>query len=312
MHILFANTGVQIVCVPMKGGSRYPSAQIGYGWQRCQCGSGAEGETPRGYPFIQWQIIQAGVAKLFLAVDTSCGDPEIGYFCSPDALTKDHVIRLEGLLDIKGQPLRGVPPIELCIRPTTATAGDSKHVHLVIDFGNSRTGALLLEMAGEIAQTPQMLPFELRNRYHLDGWAEEAEPVGHPTARWFSSKTHWCNTPYLPPVPCTKIEYHTLSEDEAKQGWFGRGKKAMQNKVEMKVTPPLFDELSMVRMGREADDVAASHARRGRHPHRLEFAQAVSLGRRRQLARRRQLVHGRSGRPLRRRAITPRPCEAPS
>ncbi len=126
---------------------------------------------------------------------------------------------------------------------------------MVIDFGNSRTGALLLEMTGEIAQAPQMMPFELLNRYHLDAWDEEGEFQRTPSARWFSSKTHWCNTPYLAPVPTKKIEYHTVADDE-RSGWFGRGKKKpKKTKVEVPVTPSLFDDLSMVRMGREGDDV---------------------------------------------------------
>jgi len=257
MQILFANTGVQTVCVAMKGGSRYQTAQIGYGWQRCQCKSGAEDDPPRDFPFIQWQVIQSGTTKLFLAVDTTCGDPEIGYFCDPSTLTGDYMIHLDGLLDAQGQPLRGVPSIELCIRPATATAGDAKHVHMIVDLGNSRTGALLLELAGEIAQTPQMLPFELTNRYHLDCWNDEGQFVNTPDARWFSSKTHWCNTPYLPPMQQKKVEYHAVDEGDAKSGWFGRGKRrGRQSKVEVVETPPLFDDLSMVRLGAEADDVA--------------------------------------------------------
>jgi hypothetical protein len=126
---------------------------------------------------------------------------------------------------------------------------------MVVDFGNSRTGVLLLELAGEISQTPQMLPFELANRYHLDAWNDEGESISVPVARWFSSKTHWCNTPYLPPQSQKKIEYHSVGEEDAKGGWFGRGRKGRQAKVEVVVTPPLFDDLSMVRMGREADDV---------------------------------------------------------
>jgi hypothetical protein len=190
---------------------------------------------------------------MFLAVDTSCGDPELGYFCDAGALTRDHVIRLEGLLDAEGRPLKGIPALEVCIRPAAATAGDAKHVHMVIDFGNSRTGALLVEVAGEITQTPQMLPFELLNRYHLDAWNEAGDYTSMPAARWFSSKTHWCNTPYLPPLSQKKIEYHAVSDEEARSGWFGRGKKNQKNKVEVQVLPPLFDDLSMVRMGREAD-----------------------------------------------------------
>ncbi len=255
MHVLFANTGVQTVCVPLRGGARFQTAQIGYGWQRCRTGTGAEDEEPRQFPYIQWQVIQSGTSKLFLVVDTTCGDPQIGYFCEPSALTKDFVIHLRGLLDVQGRPLKGMPEIELCIRPATATAGDAKHVHMVVDFGNSRTGALLLELAGEISQTPQMLPFELLNRYHFDAWDEEGQYVSIPDARWFSSKTHWCNSPYLAPMGQKKIEYHAVEETDG-GGLFRRKKKqAKQSKVEVTVTPPLFDDLSMVRLGREADDV---------------------------------------------------------
>jgi len=168
MHVLFANTGVQVVCTALRGGSRYQTNQIGYGWQRCAIPGATANDPPRTFPYIQWQIIQSGTTRLFLAVDTSCGDPEVGYFCSPNSLTRDFLINLQGLLDIDGKPLKGVPDIDLCIRPAAATAGDAKHVHMIIDFGNSRTGVLLLELAGEISQTPQMLPFELTNRYHLD------------------------------------------------------------------------------------------------------------------------------------------------
>ncbi len=255
MHVLFANTGVQVVCIPLRGGSRYQTNQIGYGWQRCGTAGANPNDPPKTFPYVQWQIIQSGSTRLFLAVDTTCGDPDVGFFCSPNSLTRDFLVNLQGLLDIEGKPLKGVPDVELCIRPAAAAAGDAKHVHMIIDFGNSRTGVLLLELAGEISQTPQMLPFELSNRYHLDAWNEEGEYVSQPAARWFSSKTHWCNTPYLPPMPQKKVDYHTVDEDEGKRGWFGRSGKSRQAKVEMVVTPPLFDDLSMVRLGREADDV---------------------------------------------------------
>jgi hypothetical protein len=239
----------------LRGGSRYQTGQIGYGWQRCFCSAGQENEPPKPFHYIQWQIIQSGTTKLFLAIDTSCGDPEEGYFCSPNALTKDHIIHIEGLLDVESRPLKGIPNVELCIRPATAISGDAKHVHMVVDFGNSRTGALLLELAGEISQTPQMLPFELLNRYHLDAWNEEGDAISVPAARWFSSKTHWCNTPYLDPLAQKKTEYHTVGDEKNGGGWFSRGKKPRQAKVEVVVTPPLFDDLAQVRMGREADDV---------------------------------------------------------
>ena len=152
--------------------------------------------------------------------------------------------------------MKGVPSVELCIRPATATGGDAKHVHMIVDFGNSRTGALLLELTGEISQTPQMMPFELTNRYHLDAYDEEGQFTSRPDARWFSSKTVWCNTPTLPPMQKSRTEFHAVDDDGRRSGWLRRGKKKnAQNKVEIVETPPLFDDLSMVRMGREADDV---------------------------------------------------------
>lgn len=250
MHVLFSNTGVQVVCIPLRAGNRYQTAQIGYGWQRCRSGN-----PPRDPAYVQWQIIQAGTAKLFLAIDTSCGDPELGYFCQTVALAGDFNLNLDALLDIQGQPLKGIPPIAICIRPATAVAGDAKQVHVIVDFGNSRTGAILLEMAGEINQLPQMIPFELLNRYHLDAWDEAGQCVSTPDARWFSSKTHWCNTPYLPPQVQTRVEYRNAPDEDNAVGWFGRAKKPKQSKVEVRTTPPLFDDVSMVRMGREVNDV---------------------------------------------------------
>src|SRR5210317_864843 len=108
MQVLFANTGVQIVCIPLQSGRRYTTAQIGYGWQVCRCQpEDAEDEDldedespePEVFPYIQWQLIQSHVSKLFLAVDTSLGDPDIGYFCDPSSLAGDFHVTLENLLD---------------------------------------------------------------------------------------------------------------------------------------------------------------------------------------------------------------------
>ena len=261
MHELFANTGVQLVCVPLRGGGRFSTAQIGYGWQRCCCGTGEEGAGATEFPYIQWQVIQSGANRLFLAVDTTCGDPELGYFCDAGTLTGDFPVRLGGLLDLQNRPLSGMDRVELQIRPVTAISGEAKHVHMVVDFGNSRSGALLLEMVGEVAQEPQMMPFELVNRYHLDAWDEQGKFTSRPSARWFSSKTHWCNTPYLPPITVKKEEWHVTEEEGEQQersggllGLLGSKKKPKRYKVEESVTPPMFDDLSMVRLGGEADD----------------------------------------------------------
>ena len=254
MHVLFANTGVQIVCIPLQSGKRFTTAQIGYGWQDCHCLSGGdddddEQEGARPYPYIQWQVVQANVSKLFLSVDTSLGDPDEGYFCDPTSLAGDFNTTLDGLLGLSGSPLPGVPKISLCLRAATATAGEAKAVHLVVDFGNSRTGALLLEVAGEVSQSAEMTPFELMNRYQLDVWNDEGEQINKSNTRWFSSKTRWCNTPYRPPQEMTKKEYFR----ETVKGFLG--KKTVAREREVSVVPQLFDDFSMVRMGREVDDV---------------------------------------------------------
>ncbi len=252
MHTLFANTGVQIVCIPLQSGRRYTTGQIGYGWKYCQCvNPEAEeaGTDPLKFGYIQWQIIQADVSKLFLAIDTSLGDPEIGYFCDPTSLAGDFHVTLENVLDLTGAPLQGLPKVELRLRAATATAGEAKPVHMVVDFGNSRTGALLLEVTGEVTQTAEMMPFELLNRYNLDHFNDAGEAVSRPAARWFSSKTRFVNAPYLPPLEMAKTEYYR----ETVKGLI-RSKQVMRER-ETHVRPHLFDDLSMVRMGREVDDV---------------------------------------------------------
>ena len=279
--------------------ARYQSSQIGYGWQRCHCGGGQENEPAQAlslYPVADHPVgrhaavpgrrhhLRRSRDRLFL----------------PGRLADQGFRRFawKGCWTWSSRPLQGRAAVELCIRPATATAGDSKHVHMVIDFGNSRTGALLVELAGEISQTPQMLPFELVTAITSTPGTTTAKWSTCPAARWFSSKTHWCNTPYLSPLPQKQIEYHNVGDDDCRGGWFGRGKKPRQNKVEVVVTPPLFDDLSMVRLGREADDVVQVMRAEGDIRTGAELAQALSLGRRRQLAGRGQLVHGRSGRPL--------------
>ncbi|MDP6445646.1 MAG: virulence factor SrfB [Pirellulaceae bacterium] len=257
MQILFANTGVQVVCVPLPTGRRYTTSQIGYGWQYTRClqppdeEAGEEEPTVVDFPFVQWQILQSHASKLFLAVDTTMGDPEVGFFCDPTSLHGDFIIHLQDLIDREGAVLQGVPPVDLTLRASTATAGEAKPVHIVIDFGNSRTGALLLEMSGEVAQEPKMTPFELANRFTFDAFSDEGEDVGKPSARWISSKTRWCNAPYLPAQTRMKTEYYR----ETVKGLLGKTKQVTKER-QAQIRPPLFDDLSLGRMGQEVYDVS--------------------------------------------------------
>lgn len=244
--VIFANTGVQLVCYPLPQGLRFPADQIGQGWQYSKC---QVRDKVVDFGYIQWQILRD---KLFLAVDTTIArdDQAVGHFARASSLAGDFLVSLAGLLGRKGEPLAGLPPIELVIRPATAVGGEPKDVHMVVDFGNSRSGAVLLEFRG-IAQQPLMTPLQLVNRYQLDSWDRSGEFVPNNAAWWFCSRTLWCTPPYLPPPRLEKTLFKTVK----RRNVFG---KETEETVPVTVfeTPHLFEDFSMVRMGREADDLA--------------------------------------------------------
>ena len=243
MHVIFANTGVQYVCEALRGGGRYPASSIGLGWQYCEM---QDGSSRRRLHYVQWRIANE---KLFLALDTTCGDPEKGYFCSVDALAGDYPLTIAGLLDLEGKPLTNLPRIDVIIRPASGGSESAKRVHMVIDFGNSRTGSLLIEP--QQGEAPDMEPFELVNRYLLDGWDQSGEFVKKHSSRWFSSRTNWCMAPYQRPQ---RLEIKIYTDQAPKKGLFGSSRKPDGQTVF--VTPRLFQDLSAVRMGLEAEDIA--------------------------------------------------------
>lgn len=245
-HQLFANTGVQIICIPFPPSVRISTEQVGYGWQYCRCQSGTE---VRSLDFLQWQIVR-GTNRLFLAVDTTVaeGDVDVGYCAKASSLEKDVAVRVERLLGINGKPIEGLAPVDLSIRPATAEGGDPKDVDMIIDFGNSRTGALLMEMRNN---KPLFVPLQLVNRFHLDSWDEHGEITRNSGARWFSSKSYWCTPPYREPPQLSTVVYDT----EVVTDLFGR-KKEVQRPRDVAIVPQTFQELSMVRLGREADELS--------------------------------------------------------
>lgn len=249
MHLLFTNTGVQILCIPLSSSRRFATAEIGYGWQYCRLKSPAGAKGAGDVPFVQWQIVQAQTTRLFLAVDTSLGDPAQGHVCAPEALAGDHRVALEGLLDLTGEPLHHVPSIDLCFRAATAATGDVVPVDLVVDFGNSRTGALLLEASTDATAPAKMMPFELLDRFRLDAWDDDGRPSANPSAQWFSSKTRWCNAPYRTPQPLV----HTEEVRQTVRSLWGR--KTVLRKRQRQEDSDLFEDLSLARVGREADDL---------------------------------------------------------
>jgi hypothetical protein len=243
MNVIFANTGVQYVCEPLRGGGRFSASSVGLGWQYCEL---QEGTSRRRLHYVQWRIANG---KLFLAIDTTCGDPEKGYFCSVDALAGDFPITVAGLLDLEGKPLNTLPKVDVIIRPATGGSESAKTVHMVVDFGNSRTGSLLIEP--QQGESPDMEPFELVNRYLLDAWDENAEFAKKHSARWFNSRANWCMAPYQRPQ---RLEIKIYTDQAPKRGLFGGSKKPDGQTVF--VTPRLFQDLSAIRMGLEAEEVA--------------------------------------------------------
>lgn len=248
--VLFVNSGVQLLCIPLHADQEVSSDQTGAGWQHCCCraSSGNPEDSIIRYGYIQWQIVGQ---KIFLAVDTSVGVADEGppqYFAKASTLTKDVCIRLENLLDAQGKPFQGLPTLEFILRPADAEGGEDRQVHLVVDFGNSRTGGLLVEFRGDVPQEPMMTPLRLINRYRLDAWDSNGQWNTKDATWWFSSKTHWCTTPYLPAPELQVVVYR----DQPKTGVFGGPRKVPVTVVKQ---PRTFEEHSQVRLGREADSL---------------------------------------------------------
>ncbi|MFC1597106.1 virulence factor SrfB [Planctomycetota bacterium] len=190
----FANTGVQIACYPLRGDLQLPAEQIGSGWQHCLCKVQNEVVS---FGYLQWQVLRQ---KLFLAIDTTVGvdDADVGCCVKASAPGGEFASTITGLLGLDRAPLPGIPPLEFAIRLATAEGGEPRDVHLVIDFGNSRTSALLVEFRGSTAQEPLMTPLQLANRYRLDASNASRTMVSGQGGWSFSSRSHWCTPPYLP------------------------------------------------------------------------------------------------------------------
>jgi hypothetical protein len=288
---LFSNSGIQLIYIPLPDDAKLMATISAKGWQFCRLQR--EDQTIETLHYAQWQLAPSNKA-LLLAIDTSLGgertiDLKSGkdvitsldplatmpnvFIHGGSGLAERHFFSLAGLVDNNDQIIhlqdrhnekQELPLPQFCLL-APGEVGDSKEVHLVVDFGNSRTGALLLELEGGTNPKTNMTPFTLLNRYRMDAWStsstsgsdapdEEAWSQGrlnpNSTACWFSSRTCWTTPPYMPP---TRVEKQVEDPNyEPKRGL--RGQKG-PGSFQATFQPRVFDDLSLVRMGAEAEDM---------------------------------------------------------
>ncbi|MBU6174493.1 MAG: virulence factor SrfB, partial [Planctomycetes bacterium] len=251
--VIFTNTGVQILAFPIRSG-RFKEGQLALGWQRCRCE--LQGQV-KDYWYIQWQLIQ-NKPLLFLAIDTTLAPAEkptdAGYFSKEGRMFGDFEVKLDGLLGKNDQILEGIGSPTFIIRSAQAEGGESKDVHLIVDFGNNRTGGLLVEFHGDLNQDPSMQPLQMIDRFALDNWDDEkkkGELKRDPSLWWFSSRAQWSTAPYLDPP---RIEEDRYSKELVKKGMFG--KEERDRKTTVVTTPDTFMDLSQIRLGKESGELS--------------------------------------------------------
>lgn len=250
---LYANTGVQYLGFPIQATGTLPPDE---GWH--QCWSKQDG-TVRPFHYIQWRLQRSGKGDriLVLAVDTSLGPgrQSEGYFDAEDFFDDDREVLIQGLCDEDGEAVSGLAETELrfTIRPAFRR-GNAIPVHLVLDFGNNRSGALLLEFEDE---KPTMARFELHSRYRLE-WVTDHADTTEQGPSWYSSKTHWCTTPLLPAPTVSRVEQQrVVSTNQKRRSLFGkRDSNEDYIRKEVREEPCTFQDLSMARLGQEVDDLA--------------------------------------------------------
>ncbi len=300
MHVLFANTGVQIVCVPLAAAAATRptrSATAGSGALRQRAG---KARPPRLSPTSSGRSSSPAPRGCSWPSTPPAATPRSATSARPTRLTKDFLVHLDGSAGPGGQAAEGHPR-DRAVHPP----GDG---HRRRRQARAHGRRLRQQPHRRAAAGDGRRDRARRRRCCPSSWStattstpgtRRARRVSLPAARWFSSKTHWCNTPYLPPLAQKKIEYHTVGdEDEPQAGWFGRGKQGPPGQGRGGGHAALVRRPLDGPHGPRGRRRGAGHAGRGRHPHRRQLAQALPLGRRRQLAGRGQLAHGRSGRPL--------------
>jgi hypothetical protein len=217
---LFDDTGIHIVA----RNTTLPISTTTAGWQQAYQ---TDGNNTVPLHWLQWQALEK---QCFLAIDTTTGDIREGHL-RPNAAATDSKVPIRQIVDKAGKPVVHFPEFVLHIEPNMGP----RDVHLVVDFGNSRSGALLVEVDDQ-GKNLVMLPFEIDNLYSMRNW-QDGKRKSDPRNRWFSSRTAWCQQRYLEPP---RIRYVVPGRPVG---------------VTREVRPTLFEDWSMARLGREATDI---------------------------------------------------------
>jgi hypothetical protein len=280
MHILFANTGVQVICIPLQSGRRYTTAQIGYGWQHCRCKSEQaeedrdEDEEPEAevYPYIQWQIIQSHVSKLFLAVDTSLGDPDIGYFCDPSSLAGDFHVTLTNCWTATASRCRGAAG-------RVVPAGCDR------DGGRSQAGPYRRRFRQQPHRRPAGRNGGRGGSVGRDAAVRTDQPLQPGPLQRRRRADRQAQRPLV--LVQDAVGQHAVSRTAGDgqerilprdQEGIVRRQEAGQTRARDLHPPAAVRRLVDGADGTRGRRDLADHARQGRFPHRRQFAQAVSCG----------------------------------
>lgn len=248
---LYANTGIQIVDTKLSVPQSHESRPLNQEWNKWSIDT----------PWVQYKICQN--RKIILAIDTSV---DLG--CKTECARGEETLPSgeEPLVILRISDLRevglGSEKFEIYIHRELSGTGTPKNVAFVIDYGNSRTSALLVEDTSVNAQKLPAVPFELTpfynnsialdNNNYLDG-----EQV-------FTSRMGLINF-NIPRVEYEQVEKipAVFKTEEFDTGFF-KGKKKREVEVRpakeeiTQVIGKTFTDISPVSLGSDTNNISST------------------------------------------------------
>jgi hypothetical protein len=239
---LFANTGVQFInteipCGPTEGWEFVKNTNTGDIWK--------------------WLRIQNVGNLLVLAVDTSTGPDEEGYFCADENSIANPVADIDVVIpgDDNGDALS----LSISILPSRGGDGDPIDVALVLDFGNCRGLGVLVDQLPTNGEKLPASPFRLysSDEQKLINTLQRSELVADQHGEVCFSTSMEFVAPEIDPLELTVTRTSSEPHEVKKRGLFKttiqlEAREVTQDTV---VTSGLFPQISPVRTGKEAKDI---------------------------------------------------------